>query len=495
MQRSKTGDTGTPPQEQLQLAVQLEDSLRLLTTNNCSVVSEEEDGSTWKADVQLDSFGDVFRLLLLQLRADCQLAKALPANPRDLPDNIPLLRLIQDRVVPPRQQLQRGVDAGRKVVEALRLAFPKAVKALNRQLDESVAQLVQLEEALEQQVPQCKTGDGCTSPEQLQLAMQLEDSLRLLTTNKCSVVSEEEGGSTWRADVQLDGLGDVFRLLLLQLLADGQLVKVEDVAVSSSPAAYVGPPMTTTLTITDKDLAEDDLKVNDIVRDKQRWEHIRCIKGLKGKGSDKLLRVLASHPVHLEELGCSSPVEPKVMEEVLKLTSLKRIDVECVEKCDDYPDLPLQLEELRIETPSERQLRCVQRMPALHSLTVWDYFGPNVTFTPSQSGTLRWLCVALNTLHKPTMLSLVRAHASSLRELQVYCTVSDDEQNGGFYFPDLGRDLAASGLLHLKRLVLMRPNAKCTDAAGCLMQRRNLRSVLPSSVGVVCGPCAASALE
>ncbi|XP_052132475.1 uncharacterized protein LOC113215079 [Frankliniella occidentalis] len=326
--------------------------------------------------------------------------------------------------------------------------------------------------------------------------MQLEDSLRLLTTNKCSVVTEEEdGGSTWKADVQLGELGDVFRLLLLQLRADGQLAKVDDVAGPSSPAAYVGPPMTTTLTITDKDLSEGGLKVNDIVRDKQRWEHARCIKGLKGKGSDKLLRVLASHPVHLEELECSGPVEPKVMEEVLKLTSLKRLHIESVQKCDDYPDLPLQLEEFRIKFPSERQLRSVQRMPALHSLTVWDYVGPNVTFTTSEYGTLRWLCVALNTLHKPTMLSLVRAHASSLRELQVYCTISDDELNGSFYFPELGRDLAASGLLHLKRLVLIRPKVKCTDVAGCLMQRRNLRSVLPSSVGVVCGPCAASALE
>ncbi|XP_052131853.1 uncharacterized protein LOC127751806 [Frankliniella occidentalis] len=256
--------------------------------------------------------------------------------------------------------------------------------------------------------------------------------------------------------------------------------------------------MTTTLTITDKDLSEGDLKLNGIVRDKQRWKDTRCIKGLKGKSSDKLLRVLASHPVHpvhLEELECSGQVEPKFMEEVLKLSSLKRLDVESVQKCDDYPDLPLQLEELRIETPSERQLRSVQRMPALQTLTVWGYLGPNVTFPPSQYGTLRWLRVCLSTHHKPTMLSLVRAHASSLWELQVFCTISDDEHNGGFYFPDLGQDLAASGLLHLKRLVLIRPKVKCTDVAGCLMQRRNLRSVLPSSVGVVCGPCASSALE
>lgn len=108
---------------------------------------------------------------------------------------------------------------------ALRLAVPKAVEALNRQLDAAVAQLRQLEGALDQ-VQRGAAGDGRSSQEQLQLAVQLEDSLCLLTTNKCSVVSEGEGGSTWKADVQLGGFGDVFRLLLLQLRADGQLAKV-----------------------------------------------------------------------------------------------------------------------------------------------------------------------------------------------------------------------------------------------------------------------------
>ncbi|XP_026287514.1 uncharacterized protein LOC113212880 [Frankliniella occidentalis] len=422
--------------------------------------------------------------------------KDLVTDPGDLPDSNIVIRLIETGGVPPckkcrtensdQQRLQRGVDAGRKVVAALRLAVPKAVEALNRQLDAAVARLRHLERALEK-VQRSAAGDEGTSPAHLQLARQLEDSLRLLTTTKCSVVSEEEGGSIWKADVQLDGFGDVFRLLLLKLRADCELAKVDDIPCST--AAYVGPPMTTTLTITDEDLSENDLKVNDIVRDKERWKYVRCIKGLKGEGSDKLLRVLASHPVHLEELGCPGPVEPKVMEEVLKLTSLKRLAIECVDKCDEYPDLPLQLEELRIGSPSERQLRFVQRMNTLQSLTVRNYFGPNVTFTPSQYGILRWLHVSLNTAHKPTMLSLVRAHASSLRELRVYCTVSDDEHCGEFYFPDLGQDLAASGLLHLKRLVLRRPKGLCTDVAGCLMQLQNLRGFLPSSVEVVCSAC------
>ena len=38
--------------------------------------------------------------------------------------------------------MQRGVNAGRKVVEALRLVVPMAMEALNRQLDTSISLLM-----------------------------------------------------------------------------------------------------------------------------------------------------------------------------------------------------------------------------------------------------------------------------------------------------------------------------------------------------------------
>ncbi|XP_026288940.1 uncharacterized protein LOC113213929 [Frankliniella occidentalis] len=425
--------------------------------------------------------------------------KELPGDLGDLPDTILAIRLIENGGVPPRkkprredsdqQRLQRGVDAGRKVVEALRLAVPKAVEALNRQLDASVAQLRQLEETLEQ-VQRGAAGDGRTSQEQLQLATQLEDSLGLLNT-KCSVVAEEEDGSTWKAAVQIGGFGDSLRLLLLQLRADGQLGKVDDVPVPSAAAAYVGPPIVASLTISEDDMTDDHgLKVNEILLDKRRLENIRCITGLEGEGSDRLLRVVASHSLHVEELVFSAEVGPKVMEEVLKLPSLKRLDTESIENRDDYPDLPLQLEELKINGPSEQQLDCVMRMPALYSLTVLNYLGANLTFPPSDYGTLRWLGVSFHINYKPTMLSLIRAHASSLQELQVSCSISEDEEDGDYYFPELGQDLAACDLLRLRRLVLERDyTAPCEDAAGCLMQRQNLRGCLPRSVEVVCDAC------
>ncbi|XP_026288935.1 uncharacterized protein LOC113213925 [Frankliniella occidentalis] len=370
------------------------------------------------------------------------------------------------------------------------------MEALNRQLDASVAQLRQLEEALEQ-VQRGAADDEGTSQEQLQLAVQLEESHRLLN-NKWSVVSEEQDGSTWKADVQLGGFGDTLRPLLLQLREDGLLVQVDDVAVSSSPDTYVGPPTLAALSIKRNDLSEGDLKVNEILRNKRRLEYIRVIDGLRGEGSDRLLRIIASHPLHIQELKFSDKVEPKVLEEVQKMSSLKRLNIDCVRDRDDYPDLPLQLEELMINRPSAQQLYCMMRMPALQSLTVNNYSGPNITFTPSQYRKLRWLGVISDIDHKPTMLSLIRAHASSLLELRLFCTVNRDD--GGYqaryYFPDLGRNLAACDLLHLRRLVLRRPhNIPCTDVAGCLMQLQDLRGLLPRSVEVVCDACRPSVLE
>ncbi|XP_052131127.1 uncharacterized protein LOC127751515 [Frankliniella occidentalis] len=176
------------------------------------------------------------------------------------------------------------------------------------------------------------------------------------------------------------------------------------------------------------------------------------------------------------------------MEEVLKMSGLKRLNVKCAWNAD-HPDLPLQLEELTVYHMSENQLRCVERMPRLCSLFVLHYCGPNLTFPPSQHGRLLWLHVAINADHKPTMLSLIRAHASSLQELRVRCSLSPDDQH--FYFPDLAQELADCGLLVLRRLVLVRPpNDACTgQSAGCVLQRRTIRGVFPSSVDVVCKSC------
>ncbi|XP_052127775.1 uncharacterized protein LOC127750343 [Frankliniella occidentalis] len=428
--------------------------------------------------------------------------KDLAADSADVPDNISLVRLIEDNGSPPRkkhraddtevQQLQRGVCAGRRVVEMLRQVVPKLVESLNRQLESSVAQLHQLEEALEKQVQRKAAGDEDTAKElavdQLQLALEMEVSLHLLTTSRCSVVAEE-GGSTWKACVQLGGFCDILRLLLLQLRADGHLEKDDNIAVSTPPAAYVGPPMQLALSITKEDLDDGQLKVTDVLRNARRWRNVRILRNLRGSGSDKLLRVLSPQ---LEEVEISGEGELTIMEEVEKMPSLKRLKVACRKDLkDNFPELPLQLKELWIRFPKENQVRSLERMPRLRSLRLYDYYGPNVTFLPSQYGRLLWLGVGLNIGHKATMLSLIRAHASTLQELQIFSAISNEGDMRLFYFPDLGQDLAASGLHALRRLVLQRStfSKPCPEADACLMQLRTLRGFLPSSVDVVCEAC------
>ncbi|XP_052130965.1 uncharacterized protein LOC113208475 isoform X2 [Frankliniella occidentalis] len=422
-------------------------------------------------------------------------------RPEDLPDNFLVAQLLENEDAPPckklktkdleLEQLQRGADAGRKMVEMLHLVLPQAVEALNSQLESSVAQLGQVEEALERRVQREAAGDvGTTSDaaeEPLQLARQLEASHRLLTSAKCTVTAEEEGGSAWTASVQRGGCGDILRLML-QLRADGQLRKVDDaIAVPDAPAApYVGPPLISTLKITHKHLDNGRLKVADILRDVlHRWAIPRRLKNLHGEGSEDLLQVVGPH---LEELGFpyTWEAQPSVMEEVEKMSGLKRLDVTCAKNVN-HPDLPLLLEELSVCYMTVNQLRCVERMPRLRSLCVFNYHGPNLTLPPSQHGRLLWLQVAINAKHRPTML-LIRAHASSLRELRVCCTFSPDM---AFYFPDLAQELADCGLRALQRVVLVRPEKYiCTDrSAGCVLQRRNIRSVFPSSVDVVCRSC------
>ncbi|XP_026281651.1 uncharacterized protein LOC113208725 [Frankliniella occidentalis] len=435
-------------------------------------------------------------------------------RPEDLPDNVLAVQLLENEDAPPckkpkiedpeLEQLQRGADAGRHVVEMLRQMVPLAVESLNRQLESSVAQLGHVEEALQRRVQREAAGDvGTTSEaveEPVQLAEQFEASHRLLTSTKqCTFAAEEEGGSAWTASVQPGGCGDsLLRLLLLQLRADGLLVgKVRDDVVITAPpvtpaAAYVGPPLISVLTIDNEHLENDRLKVNDILRDiPQKWSIPRSLKSLRGDGSEDLLRVMGPH---LEELEFSGEVQPSVMEEVQKLSGLRRLKVKCAKEVD-YPDLPLQLEELYIDRITENQLRCLEHMPRLRSLLVFNYHGPNLTFPPSQHGRLLWLSVCFNTEHKSTMLSLIRAHASSIRELQVSCFSTFSTVNQKFYFPDLGQELAACGLRALRRLVLVRggcrdKGAGCRDqVAGCLLQRRSIISALPPSVEVVCRYC------
>ncbi|XP_052126952.1 uncharacterized protein LOC113217095 isoform X2 [Frankliniella occidentalis] len=310
----------------------------------------------------------------------------LTANPSAFPDNILAIRMIMERDGAksrkrPRledaklQHLRRGVDAGRELVRQLQQLVPRAVAALNCQMNSALAHLRELEEALEKHQREGAGAEASPTPDEVQLVVQLEDSVRLLSSSACSVVAEQ-GVDSWRASVTLFPFHHVLRLLLLQLRAGGQLQRVE---------VIVGPPTLTTLVI-----PNGDVDARSILRNESRWKSVRTLTNVNGRRTEQLLRIVAPH---LEELEISDVAEPSVMGEVKRITSLKRLLVRCSPDydCFDYPDLPLQLEELAISCPSFYQLRSVQLMSRLRSLKIRRYTGAPVIFLRQQHGGLLWL--------------------------------------------------------------------------------------------------------
>ncbi|KAK3920217.1 tRNA nuclease CdiA-2, partial [Frankliniella fusca] len=416
------------------------------------------------------------------------------------------------------RQLARGIAAGEKLVAQLVKAVPAAVQALQQLLDSATTQVGQLKQDFEE-LRREEAGASATPelvPEQLEQAVRLVDGLRLMSIPKSSLVAVEEDGTVWKA---FDELGPTGRLLLLQLRVDGRLEKdgaaslrqaglvskttVQDGdqsgeeiegdgldrsedGLQAEDKPFVGPPGISVLTIDKESDCEGKLlKVNDILKS-ERWLHARALRRLNGGGSEVLLRVLAPQ---LEELEIEGVASPSVMEEVAKMSKLKRLICKCDQKVEVYPDLPLQLEELKLQFPKENQLRCVDRMHRPRSLNVRDYFGTNVSFLPSpRHAGLVWLEVGFNDNCLSTMLSLIHAHAHSLRVLRVYCGAHELHQKG-FYFPHLGKDLAAMGLSALEQLVLIRPEGKCDQVGDCLVQLRSFREYLGMSVDVVCAVC------
>lgn len=160
--------------------------------------------------------------------------------------------MIKSNAIPPHKvprredarikQLERGVEAGKRVVEQLSDLVPIAMEALNNLLDSAGAQLHQMEEALEK-LKQAGGSDVHTSTElavkQLETVVQLEESVRLLSVKKCSLIAED-CEVTWQADLQLEQmeseLDKIMLPLLLQLQMSGHLEKAELTAPDESPA-------------------------------------------------------------------------------------------------------------------------------------------------------------------------------------------------------------------------------------------------------------------
>ncbi|KAK3913177.1 E3 ubiquitin-protein ligase RNF183 [Frankliniella fusca] len=454
--------------------------------------------------------------------------KVITGDPGNLPDNILAIRMIEYDGIPPLkmakteetkvQRLRRGLDTAREALALLRLQVPRAIEGLNRLLDSSADRVRQMETSLRQEVQreagrECEppsteaAPDGDADPDPLQVALWMDEckkSLRLLScpalmldTLECSIGAEEDVAK-WRASVKLGPnapLDSLVRLLLLQLQWEKELKQVTDAGLAVLPAdprPYVGPPLGFALTRSEKDVNDGELMVNEILRGGGgRWkrQRIRSLRNLQeGRGQDKLLRVVGPF---LEELEITGNAEPAVMAEVEKMTALKRLSVRCSETMvEDYPGLPLQLEELSLVTTSKDQMLCVQRMPKLRSLAVLGRLPSDMDFPPSPHGSLLWLGVGCSTACRDPMLQLIRSYGSSLQELHIFCCSSREEYEP-LYFADLGQDLASCGLRALRRLVLVRglTNEHSKDVASCVLQRRTMRGFLPSVVDVICDTC------
>ncbi|KAK3907453.1 E3 ubiquitin-protein ligase TRIM32 [Frankliniella fusca] len=249
---------------------------------------------------------------------------------------------------------------------------------------------------------------------------------------------------------------------------------------------FVGPPGLCTRRIRIKSGCNYGKWEKHILEGRSPDPPVRCLN-VQGRISEELLRVLAPQ---LEELWLNGGAPPSVMEEVARMKRLKRLLFKtCTIKDEVYPDLPLQLEELGIQCPKENHLRSVDRMQGLRSLKLRYYFGTHVSFLPRprQEG-LVWLEVYFGRDQASTMLSLIRAHAHSLRVLQVGCR-SHELDSEGVYHPHLDQELAATGLPALQQLVLIRPNKKKCKRIYCQLQLRSFQESLGKSVDVVCTTC------
>ncbi|KAK3920278.1 Regulation of longevity by E3 ubiquitin-protein ligase [Frankliniella fusca] len=367
--------------------------------------------------------------------------KRFTTGPVDLPDNVYLMSVMEtvdQTVASPGdlQQLQRGVDAAEHEVRLLE----QAMDALHIKLTSSRTQLQQLKKAVQARAP---------TVGQLKLAAQLEDRHRLLTASKHALIVEDKDGATRRFSLEPDHHLACLMPLLQGAREEDNKDDKEDTE-DDLACCPLGPPS----------FSNDTPILSYGARN-------RCIT-YKGQEEMRLSEVTSSYA-----------------REVGDMSLLKRLYIftySVVGSNPLWPDLPLQLEELHIVNAHAAHLRCLQRMPRLRSLAVNGYVGAALTLDPlkpcSRCG-VQWLGVRMKEDQYSTLLSLVRACAASLRVLEIKCGLKD--------FPALSKDLQASGLRFLRRLVLVREHP-AGDTKDCDRQRLAIQGGLPKAL-VVCSKC------
>lgn len=223
-----------------------------------------------------------------------------------------------------------------------------------------------------------------------------------------------------------------------------------------------------------------------------------------------LKRAGAELPLNLEELLVKG-AGFGLIELMQQVENLARLRVLVVSQCGGAalqlaPALPLQLEELDLRTCSFEQLLSITRMPRLRRLALHCLICVNRFIfrpRPPRHCGLSWLQLVCQS--DGFVLSLLRAHADTLREIQLVHSSYHVAVEPGCYYsivPQLYCEglpdcLRSTSFPNLQRLALLRrPKSDAYDplhtAESCRLQVRKLQDALRpknAAVSVVCDLC------
>lgn len=305
--------------------------------------------------------------------------------------------------------------------------------------------------------------------------------------------------SSMRMQQQASALQDALRELQeLRTTVQVQEGRLRTVEKQQQPTAAVPLPRL------ELDLSDLSFKAGGELRKERnelllgdRLDRARKVTGLNcSPHADWSEAVLRRIGPHVEELYVRQ-ADYQHLRAIQGMAALRTLNLTCLLRDDDcnhsdVPTLPLQLEDLRVRNFRFEHLLSVEWMPKLRKLELVDGDGsvevPDFDFTPAPSHCgLKQLEVHVKSLS--TVVSLVRANAATLQELQVRCS---SRSTGEWSCPDLPGKLQRSSLVALHRLVLSRRDPPSRDDHGptsCGEQLADLRARLGADVVVECSEC------
>ncbi|XP_034245985.1 uncharacterized protein LOC117648012 isoform X6 [Thrips palmi] len=353
-----------------------------------------------------------------------------------------LRQLRTEQAAPKLQQLDKVAKSAREVVKALL----DAKGVLEAQLEQWRGRLRHVEEAKKEL---WEAAMDCRDLEEPALEEGLEQLLQDATTllqAKCQLqVQVDSPCSTWKGQLQVAAPGSRGSLLcplVLQMHQDWSLTKI----FRPEECMHV-----VKLSKQKEHTQELDEALQNPGLDK-----VRKLDGLDcGKRPNRSTVLLKRVAPRVEWLWVKNAVREH-LDVVRDMPALRCLYVHLLDYWKKVPELPLQLQELRVVNASAPHFECVQRMSSLRKLYLARIPPLDVAFPPLPAGHcgLQWLDVRLRPAS--TVLSLAKAHAATLQELRILCASEGDT---AWHFKDLAEGLRQCGLVALRRVVLVRGRA------------------------------------